>query len=70
MEPTHTSQGDILVGVTEAAQLAQLSVDTIRRYADTGKLASTRTPGNQRRFLKRDVLALIPAPALAEGSAA
>lgn len=69
MEPTHTSSDDALVGVSEAAQLAQLSVDTIRRYADAGKLAYTRTPGNQRRFRKRDVLALIPAPALAEGAA-
>ncbi|PPH51230.1 MerR family DNA-binding transcriptional regulator [Rathayibacter sp. AY1E1] len=69
MELTHTSPDDVLVGVSEAAHLAQLSADTIRRYADTGKLASTRTPGNQRRFRKRDVLALIPAPALAEGAA-
>ena len=32
----------------QAAQVLGVSVDTVRRYADSGKLASSRTPGGQR----------------------
>lgn len=45
--------------VSEAARIARLSVDTIRRYSDSGKLRSFRTPSNQRRFLRSDVEALL-----------
>ncbi|GAB2519821.1 helix-turn-helix domain-containing protein [Paramicrobacterium agarici] len=59
MELTHTQDGDERIGVSEAARIAYLSVDTIRRYADSGKLPSVRTPGNQRRFRRADVEALL-----------
>jgi len=60
MDVTHTQdRGDELVRVSEAARIAQLSVDTIRRYADAGQLASSRTPSGQRRFRRADVEALV-----------
>ena len=34
----------------QAAQVLGVSVDTVRRYADSGKLASSRTRGGQRRI--------------------
>lgn len=34
----------------QAARVLGVSVDTVRRYADGGRLASTRTPGGQRRI--------------------
>ena len=58
MELTHTQDGDELVGVGRAASLAFCSPDSIRRYSDSGKLPTRRTPGNQRRFRIADVLAL------------
>lgn len=59
MEVTHTHEDDGYVGISEAARISFLSVDTIRRYADKGILDVRRTPGNQRRFLKSDVEALL-----------
>lgn len=46
------------VGIGEAAEIAGLSRDTIRRAADAGKLPHSRTPGGQRRFRVSDVEAL------------
>jgi len=39
------------VTVAEAAEQLGVSVDTIRRWADTGKIESHRTPTNQRRII-------------------
>lgn len=47
------------------AALFGVSVDSVARWADTGKLAYFRTPGGQRRFRREDVEAL-----LAKGDAA
>ncbi|WP_292727164.1 helix-turn-helix domain-containing protein [Microbacterium sp. UBA837] len=65
MEVTHTQDPDELVTVSEAARIAFLSVDTIRRYADKGVLAVVRTPSNHRRFRRADVEALLKAQASA-----
>ena len=59
MAPTHTQETDDYVTVSEAARIAFLSNDTIRRYADKGILASVRTPSNHRRFRRSDVLGLL-----------
>jgi excisionase family DNA binding protein len=59
MEVTHTQDADELVTVSEAARIAFLSSDTIRRYADKGVLAVVRTPSNHRRFRRADVEALM-----------
>lgn len=39
------------VKVTEAAQHFGVSVDTIRRWADSGLIESHRTPSGQRRII-------------------
>lgn len=56
---THTEDGSDLLTVSEAARLIYVSADTIRRYADAGKLAVQRTPANHRRFRRSDVLSLL-----------
>lgn len=55
------------LSLRQAADLLGVHVDTVRRWADTGKLASWRTPGGWRRFDRADVEALRagPAPELA-----
>jgi predicted site-specific integrase-resolvase len=72
MEVTHTQHDDDLVTVSQAARIAQLSTDTIRRYSDKGILATQRTPANHRRFRRRDVEALntVQAEAATSGDAA
>src|SRR5450756_2838768 len=54
--------------VRQASELLGVSVSTLRRWADSGKVASLRTPGGQRRFSRDDLAALLP-PARADGSA-
>lgn len=53
------TSGDDLLGVGAAAELLQVSTQTVRRWAESGDLVSIRTPGNQRRFRRSDVLALL-----------
>jgi diguanylate cyclase (GGDEF)-like protein/excisionase family DNA binding protein len=47
--------------VRQAAELLDVSASTLRRWADSGKVASRRTPGGQRRF-SRAVLAKLAPP--------
>jgi len=69
-EVTHAEDGSDLLTVSEAARLIYVSADTIRRYADAGKIATSRTPANHRRFRRADVLALLsPEVACATGRA-
>src|SRR5947209_20567617 len=52
------------VGLGEAAALTGLSVSTLRRWADEGRLPSYRTQGGHRRFRVEDLRhALPPTPA-------
>ena len=44
-----------LLTVGEAAKLLDRSTDTVRGYADNGKLKSLRTQGGQRLFVMSDV---------------
>ena len=59
MTVTHTQDGDEMLTVSEAARVAYLSNDTIRRYANKGILPSFRTPAGHRRFKRSDVEALL-----------
>ena len=45
--------------VQQAADLLGVSASTLRRWADSGRVASRRTPGGQRRFARRALLALV-----------
>lgn len=42
----------------EAADLLGVHPDTLRRWADEGKVASVRTLGGQRRFVREDIEAV------------
>ncbi|HET7736436.1 MAG TPA: helix-turn-helix domain-containing protein [Nocardioidaceae bacterium] len=59
--PTELSPDDLLP-IGTAAAIVGLSVDTLRRYETEGKITARRTPGNQRRFRRADVLALLDNP--------
>ena len=61
--PGETTEGPT-VGLGGAAAIAGVSVSTLRRWADEGRLPSFRTPGGHRRFRIADVQqALAPTPA-------
>ena len=48
-----------LVSTGEAAKELGVSVQTVRRWEQSGHLPAVRTPGNQRRFRRSDVEALL-----------
>lgn len=52
---------DDLLSIGQAAAIAGMSVDTLRRYESEGRIEARRTPGNQRRFRRGDVEALLTA---------
>ena len=52
---TDTQHEDDLVPIGKAARLLGVSVDTLRRWAEAGHIASTRTVGGQRRFALSEV---------------
>lgn len=54
MSETTTSETELLT-IGEAARRLGVSVDTVRRWESEGKIAGTRTPGNQRRFASTEV---------------
>jgi diguanylate cyclase (GGDEF)-like protein/excisionase family DNA binding protein len=56
--------------VQQAAELLDVSASTLRRWADSGKVASRRTPGGQRRFSRHDLMALLPPARAGAGAAA
>ena len=61
--PDEAAEGPT-VGLSGAAAIAGVSVSTLRRWADEGRLPSFRTPGGHRRFRVADVQrALAPVPA-------
>jgi len=48
-----------LLKIGPAAALVGVSVDTLRRWSDEGKVPFQRTPGKQRLFDRTDLLALL-----------
>lgn len=50
---------DDLIPIGQAAALAGVAVETLRRWERDGKIAAVRTAGNQRRFRRSDVEALV-----------
>lgn len=48
-----------IISLHEASILLEVCPATVRRYSDSGLLPHVRTPGRQRRYRFRDVLALI-----------
>ena len=54
LSTTAASNGDAL-SLGSAARLLGVSAVTLRRWADAGRIECFRTPGGQRRFLRRDL---------------
>lgn len=50
---------DDLLSISQAAAVSGYAVDTLRRYANEGRLPSLRTEGGHRRFHRSDVEALL-----------
>jgi excisionase family DNA binding protein len=62
MTNDQTISPDDLIPIGEAAEILQASVGTVRRWTRAGALPVIRTPGNQRRYRRADVLALLERP--------
>lgn len=52
---TYADREDILVPIGTAAQMLGVSVPTIRRWHEAGRITATRTLGGQRRFSLAEV---------------
>lgn len=57
-----TRRGGEWLRLGDAARLLGVDPDTLRRWADSGKVEVFRTPGGHRRFPRAAIEALIPAP--------
>ena len=62
-----TGEGWLRLG--DAAAELGVSLNTLRRWSDAGKLTCYRSPGGHRRYRRADVEALLRAEATAKGSA-
>lgn len=58
METRHASEPEERLTIGQAALLAGVSVDTLRRWADTGKVPSERRPSSHRVFRRADIEAI------------
>ena len=68
MSNTDTYPSPKLLRVGEVAERFGVTVVTVRTWERQGKLQAIRTPGNQRRFLASDILALLTPTTPAESS--
>lgn len=59
MQTKHAPFGGEYVTVGEAAAIATVSTDTIKRWEKAGRIESLRTPTGHRRFRRSDVEALL-----------
>ncbi|MCS4593590.1 helix-turn-helix domain-containing protein [Brevibacterium sediminis] len=57
-QTTHRYSADERIPIGEATRILGVAANTLRRWEAEGKIKSTRTPGNQRRYLLGDVEAL------------
>lgn len=58
MEPRHTPKVAKLRLAEAAAQIG-VHPETLRRWADEGKVSCVRTPGGERRFSEDDISAVM-----------
>lgn len=59
MANTHTYDPSERVAIGKAARVAGVSIATLRRWEEQGRLKPDRTPGGQRRYRVGDVEALL-----------
>lgn len=50
---------DDLLTAGQAARRLQVSIDTMRRWGETGKIPMSKTPTGSRRFRRADVEAIL-----------
>jgi excisionase family DNA binding protein len=60
--PPADAPDDPWLALGAAARLVGVGPDTLRRWADTGKVQSYQTPGGHRRFLRSSLESMINAP--------
>lgn len=60
-----TQQPDDLLTPGQVAAIFKVSVTTVGKWADDGKLPSFRTPGGQRRFRRTDISAFLAGESVA-----
>ncbi len=58
---TLTASTPELLTPAEVALLFRVSVESVTRWANKGLLTSVKTPGNQHRFVRSEVVALLRA---------
>lgn len=58
MEPRHTPTEPALLTIGEAARALGVHVDTVRRWADTGRINAITLPSGHRRFYAADIAAI------------
>ncbi|MEL6383878.1 MAG: IS607 family transposase [Cyanobacteria bacterium J06626_18] len=56
------TDSSVTISIGEAAQELGVSVDTVRRWADSGKLKFERAPSGHRRFYLKDIKRITPRP--------
>jgi excisionase family DNA binding protein len=61
INPAALGEAPRLLTPGEVAQLFRVDSKTVAHWADTGRLTSFRTLGNQRRFREDEVLAVLHA---------
>lgn len=54
-----TTLPDGLLRISQVAAALNVSIATVRDWADSGQLRSFRTPGRQRRFWREDIEAFL-----------
>lgn len=57
-----TETDEQLLSIGDAAIIAGVTVQSLRRWADAGEVPSVVTPGGHRRFRRSDVIGLLKAP--------
>lgn len=60
--PRHGEPDDPWLPLGAASRLVGVGPDTLRRWADSGKVESFTTPGGHRRFLRSSLEAMVNAP--------
>lgn len=61
-QPPNNNGDDPWLPLGAASRLVGVGPDTLRRWADSGKVQSFQTPGGHRRFLRSSLEAMINAP--------
>ena len=54
--------GTLWLTLGEASRMLGVDPDTLRRWADNGKVAVLKTPGGHRRFLRESIEEMLPRP--------